>query len=119
MKPARLLTAILGLVLIAAGLILFHYNRHFVCLVPCVVGASLVFLSYKHNRTGLIVFGHVLVVVGCFLITFGIYLLPYSQPTLAHIFGRPLFWGLFCVFGGICTLYHGFCRCFSSPKPDK
>jgi len=51
------------------------------------------------------------ILLGCFLITWGIYLLPYSQPTLAHIFFRPLFWGLFSVMGGICANYHGFCRC--------
>jgi hypothetical protein len=111
MKPKRLIAAILGLVLLLTGLYLFYQSSSPVRLVPCVIGASLVYLGYKPGRTAVIVFGHVCVIVGCFLTTLGIYLLPYSQPTLAHIFGRPLFWGLFSIFGGICALYHGFCRC--------
>ncbi|MBN2416067.1 hypothetical protein JXO52_09505 [bacterium] len=52
-----------------------------------------------------------LVVSGCLLVTWGIYLLPVSRPVLAHIIFRPLFWGLVTIFGGICAIYHGFCRC--------
>lgn len=59
----------------------------------------------------LLVFGHACLVLGCFLITWGIYLLPVSSPTLIHIFTRPLFWGLFSLLGGVCANYHGFCRC--------
>lgn len=119
MKPVSLITAVLGIVLILIGLILFYVNRYFACLIPCVIGASLVYLAYKPGRVGLIVFGHVCVIVGCFLVTLGIYLVPHSEPTLAHIFGRPLFWGLFSIFGGICALYHGFCRCVLPEKFDK
>jgi uncharacterized membrane protein len=119
MKPVSLIPAVLGFVLILTGLILFYVNRYFVCFVPCVIGASLLYFAYKPGRAGLIVFGHACVIVGCFLITLGIYLLPSSQPTLAHIFGRPLFWGLFCTFGGICAIYHGFCRCAWFGECDK
>ena len=28
--------------------------------------------------------------------------------------GRPLVWGLISIFGGICTIFHGFCRCIRS-----
>jgi uncharacterized membrane protein len=119
MRPKNLTGVVLGIFLILTGLILFYVNRYFACLVPCVIGATLVYLGYKPGRTGMIVFGHVVVVAGCFLITLGIYLLPSSQPTLAHIFGRPLFWGLVCTFGGICALYHGFCRCVSAGKFEK
>ncbi len=45
------------------------------------------------------------------LVTWGLYLLPYCEPTLFYIFLRPLFWGLFSIFGGICAIFHGFCRC--------
>ncbi|MGA2092983.1 MAG: hypothetical protein ABSH16_06200 [Sedimentisphaerales bacterium] len=119
MKPISLISAVLGVVLVLAGLILFYVNRYPTCLTPCVIGASLLYLAYKPGRVGLIVFGHACIVVGCVLITLGIYLLPVSQPTLANVFGRPLFWGLFCTFGGICANYHGFCRCVSGGKFDK
>jgi hypothetical protein len=24
-----------------------------------------------------------------------------------------LFWGIFCLMGGICAIFHGFCRCIT------
>jgi hypothetical protein len=85
-------------------------------IVPLLIGASLIYLGWSGTRIATIIFGHTLVVIGCGLITLGIYLLPYSKPTLMHIFFRPLFWGLFSVFGGICAIYHGFCNCIRCPK---
>lgn len=63
------------------------------------------------HRKGLLLFGHACIIFGFFLITWGIYLLPVSRPTLAHIVTRPLFWGLFSLMGGVCANFHGFCRC--------
>ncbi|MBC7217752.1 MAG: hypothetical protein H5U36_06325 [Candidatus Caldatribacterium sp.] len=63
------------------------------------------------NRRGLLLFGHACIVLGCFLITWGMYLLPVSKPTLSHILTRPLFWGFFSLMGGVCANFHGFCRC--------
>ncbi|HVP06406.1 MAG TPA: hypothetical protein VMS71_01090 [Candidatus Acidoferrum sp.] len=80
-------------------------------IVPIVIGASLVYLALSRNRVATLVFGHACVVIGAYLITWGVLLLPYSQPRLAHILGRPLFWGIFSLMGGICAIFHGFCRC--------
>ncbi len=110
MKPKRIIPAILGMALIILCLWLVIHKR-LGGFIPGAIGASLVYLSYKPGRAATLVFGHICVVIGCVLITWGIYLLPSSQPTAAHIFGRPLFWGLFCTFGGICAIHHGFCRC--------
>jgi hypothetical protein len=118
-RPKNLIVAILGLVLFVMGLYIFSVNRYPVCLVPCVIGASLIYLGYRPGRTALILFGHVCVIVGCFLTTLGIYLVPHSEPTITHVFIRPLFWGLFSIFGGICAIYHGFCRCVSKGQFDK
>jgi hypothetical protein len=41
-------------------------------------------------------------------------LLPHSEPTLSHILGRPFFWGLISIGGGVCAIQHGFCRCISA-----
>ncbi|MBC7349294.1 MAG: hypothetical protein H5U05_04905 [Candidatus Aminicenantes bacterium] len=68
-------------------------------------------MSWSRSRTATLVFGHTIIVVGCFLVTWGIYLLPYTKPTFAQVLGRPLFWGLISIFGGICANYHGFCAC--------
>ena len=110
MKPKSIVSVILGIGLIALTVYL-ALQKIFACIVPCAIGISLIYLGYKPGRTAMLVFGHICVVVGCFLVTWGIYLLPNSEPKLAHIFGRPLFWGLVCVFGGICAIYHGFCGC--------
>lgn len=64
-----------------------------------------------YPRRAFAIFGHLGIVVGCYLFTWGIYLLPSSSPTPIGIFTRPLFWGLFSIFGGICALVHSRCRC--------
>ena len=110
MKPKRIITAILGIYLMVLGIYLV-VQKKFGGFIPGTVGASLVYLGYKPGRIATLVFGHICVTVGCILITWGIYLLPSSQPTPAYILGRPLFWGMFCTFGGICAIHHGFCRC--------
>ncbi|MBN2543986.1 hypothetical protein JXI42_14095 [bacterium] len=80
--------------------------------IKIILGGSLIYLSFSRNRTGLIIFGHSAIVVGCLLITWGIYLPPPGNLTLVNVvFGRPLFWGFFSVLGGICANFHGFCRC--------
>lgn len=65
-------------------------------------------MGLRGSHAGLILFGHACVISGCFLIMWGIYLLPYSQPTLSHVFGRPLFWGLFSLMGDVCAIYQWF-----------
>ncbi|NIO05013.1 MAG: hypothetical protein GTN74_10475 [Proteobacteria bacterium] len=62
------------------------------------------------------IFGHAFIILGCFLITWGMYLLPDSNPVVSHIFGRPLFWGIFSLMGGVCSNYHGFCQCVRGQK---
>ena len=59
----------------------------------------------------LAVFGHVCVIGGCYLVAWGINLLPVSSPTPLGILSRPLFWGLFSIFGGICANMHSSCKC--------
>ncbi|MDD5327701.1 MAG: hypothetical protein PHY02_07805 [Phycisphaerae bacterium] len=119
MKPKHIISVIIGVALIVLGIYLFVVNRMVFCLIPCVVGASLVFLGYRRDRVAVILFGHVSIIIGCFLTTWGIYLAPYSEPTPTQIFTRPLFWGLFSIFGGICAIYHGFCRCVSGGQSVK
>ncbi|MHC4461048.1 MAG: hypothetical protein ACYS6W_03735 [Planctomycetota bacterium] len=113
-KPKRPVTAVLGFLVISMGAAFIVYWHYFTGFIPCLIGLSLIYLAFRPSRGAVIIFGHLLLVTGCLLVTWGVYLLPYSKPTLAHIFGRPLFWGLFSILGGICVIYHGFCRCFSS-----
>ncbi|MCX6830071.1 MAG: hypothetical protein NT002_12445 [candidate division Zixibacteria bacterium] len=110
MKPSRI-TAALGMVLIVLGVLGIVGSLSIAGIVPLLIGASLLFLAINRGRVATLVFGHTCIVVGAYLITWGILLLPHSEPRMAHIFGRPLFWGIFSLMGGICAIFHGFCRC--------
>jgi len=110
-KPSRI-TAGLGVALVALGIWATIISRSPGGVVPMIIGAALIFLALKRgSRVPTLVFGHCCIVVGAYLITWGILLLPYSQPTMMHIIGRPLFWGIFSMMGGSCAIFHGFCRC--------
>ena len=108
-----IINIVLGVLLFALGIYNFVAGDWLGGIIPLLIGASLVYLGFKGGRTALIVFGHACIVVGCMLVTWGIYLLPHSQPVWQHIIFRPLFWGLISIFGGICAIYHGFCSCVS------
>lgn len=116
MKPKSLVNFVLGIALIIFGIALIIITVTFSGIIPLLIGCSLCYIGWSRSRIATLVFGHTVIVVGCFLITWGIYLLPYSKPILSHILGRPLFWGLFSLFGGICAIYHGFCQCIHRQK---
>jgi uncharacterized membrane protein HdeD (DUF308 family) len=113
MKARGIITLVLGILLACFGVVTLIMNPNPSPIIPTIIGISLIFLSWRQGRIGLLIFGHSCVVLGCFLITWGIYLIPYSEPTISHIFMRPLFWGFFSLFGGICSIYHGFCKCIT------
>jgi hypothetical protein len=110
MKPSRI-TAALGIVLLAFGVTTMAFSYGVAGIVPSIIGLSLIYLAIKPGRVATLVFGHSCIVTGAYLITWGILLLPVSEPRMAHIFGRPLFWGIFSLMGGVCAIFHGFCRC--------
>ena len=112
MIPKYVIAAITGLLVFVLGLFFVIYYRSAYGTLPTLIGLSLIYIGYKPGRAAVIVFGHLCIVVGCFLTTLGIYMLPYCKPTFAHVCTRPLFWRLFSIFGGICAVYHGFCHCF-------
>ncbi len=116
MKPRSLVTVILGIVLAGLGIFALAASRSAFAIIPLLVGIALCFLGWRGDRRGLVIFGHICIVLGCFLITWGIYLLPYSRPVLLDIFARPLFWGMFCLLGGVCANFHGFCQCMRRQK---
>lgn len=109
---------VLGVLLAAFGAWGVFASHNPAKFIPLVIGLSLVITNFWPHRRAVVLMGHIIVACGCFLITYGLYLLPYAKPDLAHIFGRPLFWGLFCTFGGLCAIYHGFCRCVRCPSEN-
>jgi hypothetical protein len=110
MKPSRI-TAALGLVLVALGVWAFVSSGTLGAAIPVLIGAALIFLAFNRSRVGTLVFGHTCIVVGAYMITWGLILLPHTPANWVGIFGRPLFWGIFSVGGGVCAIFHGFCRC--------
>jgi len=116
MKIKSIIAFMGGIILFAAGLVALIFTGNVASIIPVVIGASLSLIGFTGGRTALIIFGHTCIILGCFLVTWGIYLLPYTKPTLVHILTRPLFWGLFSIFGGICANYHGFCSCIRNNK---
>lgn len=111
MKPRGWVGLIFGFALLLIGILGFIIFSALAGFIPILVGFGLIYLNWRGGRAGLVVFGHICIVLGCFLATWGIYLLPYSEPSLSHILMRPLFWGLFSIFGGLCAIFHGFCNC--------
>ena len=110
-KPKSIVTFVIGILLAVGGIISTVYFRAAPGLIPVVIGGSLFYLGWQGSRTANLIFGHSIVVVGCVLVTWGMYLLPHVEPKTIHIFTFPLFWGLICIFGGICSIFHGFCNC--------
>ena len=110
MKPSRIVMT-LGIFLIVVGLFSLVQFAAVGTAIPIAIGGALVYLSMSRSRVGILVFGHTCIVVGAYLITWGLLLLPVSKPTVAHIFARPLFWGIFSLMGGVCAIFHGFCNC--------
>ncbi len=112
MKPSTI-TGFLGVILVGLGVFMLVKPVGHGGIIPLLIGGALIFQALRGGRVATLVFGHTCIVVGAYLITWGILLLPYSEPRMAHIFGRPLFWGIFSLMGGICAIFHGFCRCIT------
>jgi uncharacterized membrane protein HdeD (DUF308 family) len=60
--------------------------------------------------------GHLMVILGCYALTWGIYLAPISEPTFIGIILKPLFWGLILILSGICVIVHSYCACIRGGK---
>ncbi len=112
MKPKRPVAFISGMVLFILGVIsLMSTKNPGSSFIPFLIGASLVYLGWRGGRAALVIFGHTCIILGAFLITWGVYLLPSFKPVFSHIVGGPLFWGFISMMGGVCANYHGFCNC--------
>ncbi len=120
MKIGKIITLILGIGLLVYSTIHFVQGMIMWAVVKLIIGAGLITITFMKSRFGQIIFGHLAIVAGCMLVTAGIYYVPMIaesvkannwQISLIHIFAMSLFWGFFSIFGGICAIYHGFCKC--------
>ncbi|MDO9576709.1 MAG: hypothetical protein Q7J16_02365 [Candidatus Cloacimonadales bacterium] len=120
MKTGKIITLVLGIGLLIFAIYHFVIGIYLWAVVKLIIGAGLIVITFMKNRYGQIIFGHLAIVAGCMLVTAGIYYVPMvaesvkannSQISIAYIFAMPLFWGFFSIFGGICAIYHGFCKC--------
>ena len=120
MKSGGIVGLILGIGLLAFGIYHLVIGAYLWAVIKLIIGAGLIMLKFTKSRYGNIIFGHMVIVAGCMLVTAGIYYVPMiaeqikadnGQISLLYIFAMPLFWGFFAIFGGICAIYHGFCKC--------
>lgn len=111
MKIKRPIGFILGALLTLMGLAMLFILKVMPGIFPLIIGISLMATSFTQGRKVTIILGHMFIVIGCILVTWGIYLLPYTGASILYVFVRPLFWGLISILGGICMNYHGFCSC--------
>jgi len=111
MKTHGVVNIVLGFALLALGVSGIVRGGGAGSVIPLVIGASLILLGFRGGRRGAVIFGHGCIVVGCYMVAWGIYLVPVSSPTPLGIVGMPLFWGLFSILGGVCANFHGFCSC--------
>ncbi len=122
MKRARILNLIIGLGLLGFGIYHHIVGMHMWAVIKDIIGLALIYLYFRPGRTAMIVFGHAAIVVGGMLFAGGIYLAPLvseyirqhnGQVTLGILLSQPLFWSVICIGGGVCAIYHGFCRCIT------
>ncbi len=120
MKSGGIAGLVLGIGLLAFGIYHLVIGVYLWAIIKIIIGAGLIMLKFIKSRYGNIIFGHMVIVVGCMLVTSGIYYVPMiaeqikannGQISLFYIFAMPLFWGFFAILGGICAIYHGFCKC--------
>lgn len=55
-----------------------------------------------------LIFSCFLIVLGSLLLTWGVYLVPASKPTVTVVLTSPLFWGLLLISGGICAVIRAY-----------
>ena len=119
MKSRGIVGLILGIGLLAFGIYHLIIGMYLWAVIKILIGIGLIVLKFVKNRYGTIIFGHMVVIAGCMLITAGIYYVPMiaeqmrktGELKIVYIFAMPLFWGFFATMGGICAIYHGFCKC--------
>ncbi len=105
----------LGAFLLLLGALLL-FTHPTAAAIPALIGLALIYLGWANSRRAMIIFGHSMIVVGAYLITWGLYILPAFTPGFLNIVLGPLFWGIISIMGGICANYHGFCKCINSSK---
>ena len=119
MKSSGIVGLILGLGLLAFGIYHLIIGMYLWAIIKILIGSGLIVSKFVKNRYGTIIFGHITVVAGMMLLTAGIYYVPMiakqiektGELKIVYIFAMPLFWGFFATLGGICAIYHGFCKC--------
>ena len=119
MKSSGIVGLILGLGLLVFGIYHLIIGLYLWAIIKILIGAGLIVLKFVKSRYGTIIFGHMTVVAGMMLLTAGIYYVPIiakqiektGELKIIYIFAMPLFWGFFATLGGVCAIYHGFCKC--------
>ena len=117
MKLKAPISFFIGVAVTALCTVQFFLSGSSVRLLGILIGLYLIVLGWKIGWTTYkrftILMGHLFLTAGCFVSAYGAYQIPFlsKQPTFLGILDLPLFWGLFCIFGGFCMITHGNCSC--------
>lgn len=110
-------TVYIGILVMLISIVQMMADFSPVRVVSLLVGAFFVLYGWKigwiDSPNVTVALGHLAIVIGCFLIAFGIYQLPgmTAAPTALEVLDLPLFWGLFTLWGGNCMIRHSYCSC--------
>lgn len=118
-RKSSIITFVIAVLL--AGYSVYHFAMGLVlwATVKLIIASALMISALWNDRRATVLMGHLIVIAGAFLFTAGIYLAPFAQQrameqgdtSFLDIISMPLFWGIVAIGGGVCAIYHGFCRC--------
>ena len=93
MRIKQPISFVIGILILLFALYMLIFLGKWAGLFPLFISVSLIFASFYKGRKVTIILGHMLIVIGCILVAWGVYLLPYTGASLIYVFVRPLFWG--------------------------
>ena len=111
------ITFIIGLSVTLLSVVQFIFNPELIRLAGFLTGLFFMtwgwIIGWTAYRNFTVILGHIAVITGCLLTTWGIYQIPFltKAPGIAEVFDLPIFWGLFTLWGGNCMITHGYCKC--------
>ena len=117
MKLKAPISFFIGVAVAALCAVQLVLSRSPVRLSGILIGLFLIILGWKigwtQYRRFTVLMGHLFLTAGCLVVAYGAYQIPFldKPPSLAGVLDLPLFWGLFCIFGGFCMITHGHCSC--------
>ncbi len=116
-KMKAKITFFIGLFVTLLGIIQLFISYSHIRFITISVGLFFIIFGWKIGWTKYkyftILLGHIAVVIGTILTSYGLYQIHFIQrmPSIIELLDLPLFWGIFTIFGGNCMIKHSYCSC--------